>query len=61
MSHYAAGRSVSGALEKFNHIYEKYLRDTACKPYASVVPDKGLYLAGANGYPALDYNKLFEG
>ena len=51
--------SVSGALEKFNHIYERYLQNTGCKPYVTVVPDKGLYLAQANGYPAMDYQKLF--
>lgn len=51
--------SVSGALEKFDHIYEKYLKDTDCKIYASVVPDKGLYLAAQNGYPAMDYDAMF--
>ena len=52
--------SVSGALQKFRHIYEKYLLDTDCKIYASVVPDKGLYLAEENGYPAMDYQALFD-
>ena len=52
--------SLSGALEKFNHIHETYLQDTDCKVYVAVVPDKGFYLAEANGYPAMDYGKLFE-
>ena len=51
--------SVSSALEKFDRIYETYLKDTNCKIYASVVPDKGLYLAQENGYPAMDYEALF--
>ena len=51
--------SVVAALEKFNRIYDKYLRGTSCKPFVSVAPDKGLYLAAANGYPAMDYQKLF--
>ena len=51
--------SVSSALEKFDRVYETYLKDTDCKIYASVVPDKGLYLAQENGYPAMDYEALF--
>ena len=52
--------SLNSALEKFDRIHEKYLKDTDCKIYASVVPDKGLYLAEANGYPAMDYRTLFD-
>ena len=51
--------SVEGALAKFSHIYEQYLAGTDCKTYVSIVPDKGLYLAQPNGYPAMDYQKLF--
>lgn len=51
--------SLSGALTKFDRIYQTYLKDTACKLYVSVVPDKGLYLAKPNGYPAMDYQQLF--
>ncbi len=51
--------SLSGALGKFDHIYEKYLQDTNCKIFMSVVPDKGLYLAEENGYPTMDYDALF--
>ena len=52
--------SVSNAVNKLNHIYEKYLQNTDSKIYLSVVPDKGYYLAQANGYPAMDYEKLFS-
>ena len=52
--------SVDSALEKFNRIFETYLKDTQCKVFASVVPDKGLYLAEVNGYPAMNYRKLFD-
>jgi hypothetical protein len=51
--------SVDGALEKFHHIYEKYLAGTDCNAFVSVVPDKGMYLAAPNGYPAMDYQALF--
>ena len=50
--------SVSSALDKFNHLYDTYLRDTGCNIFVSVVPDKGLYLAESNGYPAMDYHAL---
>jgi len=52
--------SVEGALGKFNHIYETYLQGTDSKIFVSVVPDKGMYLADLGGYPALDYQKLFD-
>ena len=52
--------SVSGALKKFDHIYETYLQGTDANIYVSVVPDKGMYLAERNGYPAMDYQQLFE-
>lgn len=52
--------SVSGALWKFNHIYETYLAGTDCNAFVSVVPDKGMYLAPIKDYPTMDYGKLFE-
>ena len=51
--------SLSSAMEKFQSIYETYLAGTNCNIFAAVVPDKGLYLAAPNGYPAMDYEALF--
>lgn len=53
-------KNVAYALRKFNGIYEKYLKDTDSKIYATVVPDKGYYLAEKNGYLAMDYQAMFE-
>ena len=50
--------SVNHALERFNHIYEKYLKDSSV--YMAVVPDKGYYLAEEAGQLAMNYNALFE-
>ena len=50
--------SVSYATDRLNYLYEQYLQDTDCKVYAAVIPDKGYYLAEANGYPAMDYDAL---
>ena len=51
--------SVSHALKRFAYIYETYLQDTDCNILLTVIPDKGYYLAEANGYPAMDYSALF--
>lgn len=50
--------SLDNALAKFQRIYDRYL--TGCKVYAAIVPDKGYYLAEANGYPAMDYGTFLE-
>ena len=51
--------SVAHALGRFNRVYEKYLKNTDSRIYSAVIPDKGYYLAEANGYLAPDYSKLF--
>ena len=50
--------SLQGAVEKFNKIHKKYLKDS--KVVFAVVPDKGYYLAEKNGYLSMDYEKLFH-
>ena len=47
--------SVKYATGRLQYLYETYLTDTDCKIYASMIPDKGYFLAEANGYPAMDY------
>ena len=49
--------SVNHAIKQFNLVHELYLQDSTV--YATVVPDKGFYLAQQNGYPSLDYEELF--
>lgn len=50
--------SVDHATQKFNQLYEKYLQGS--KIYMTVAPDKGFYLAEQNGYPAMDYEAVFQ-
>lgn len=50
--------SLDYATGRLQYLYETYLADTDCKIYASMVPDKGYYLAEANRYPALDYEAM---
>lgn len=52
--------SLAGAVEKFQKIYDRYLKDGAGKIVFSVVPDKGYYLAQPNGFPSMDYETMFS-
>ena len=53
-------QDLDHALSRLNYVYETYLKDTGSKVYASVIPDKGYYLAEQNGYPVMDYEKMFS-
>ena len=48
------------ALSRLNYVYETYLKEVGSKVYMAVVPDKSFYLAEENGYPALNYDALFD-
>ena len=52
--------SVKYATGRFGYLYDTYLAGTDCKLYATMIPDKGYFLAEANGYPAMDYAALEE-
>jgi len=51
--------AVDHALSRLQFVYDTCLKEQGSKVYMSVIPDKGYYLAEANGYPAMDYEKLF--
>ena len=51
--------SIKHAQERFQFVYDKFLKDTNVKTYLSVIPDKNYFLAAKNGYPALDYGAFF--
>lgn len=53
-------QSVSHAAQRFQYVYDSYLKDTDCKLYLSVVPDKGYFMAQSSGRPAMDYAALVE-
>ena len=53
-------KSVAHAISQFNKVYDMYLKDTGSKVVATVVPDKGYYLAEENGYLSLDYSEMFS-
>ena len=51
---------ITHAEERFNFIYETYLKDKNVNIYLSVVPDKNFFLAEKNGYLAIDYDKFIS-
>lgn len=50
--------SVAGAADKLNALYDTYIKDKGGKVYLAVAPDKGYYLGEANGFPAMDYERM---
>ena len=50
---------VNHGLGRLQFLYDNYLKAAGSKIYVSVVPDKGYYIAQPNGFPAMDYEKLF--
>ena len=52
--------SVEYAVKVFQNIHDKYLKDSDCRVYYGLIPDKNYYLAEVNGYPAMDYAAMAE-
>ena len=53
-------QSLNRALQQFGKVYDRYLKDTGSTIFSAVIPDKGYYLAEANGYLTMDYEALFS-
>lgn len=52
------GTSVSRFAEKMNSLYSTYLKNTDCKVYFSLIPDKNLFLTEGTIYPHYDFADL---
>lgn len=52
--------SVEHAVKVFQNIHEKYIKDSDCKVYYALIPDKNYYLAEPNGYLAMDYDAMVK-
>lgn len=50
---------LNHAADRFEYIYESYLKDKGMNIYLSIIPDKNYFLE-EYGYPALDYAALTE-
>lgn len=51
---------VDYAQEKFDYLYETYMKDKDVNIYLSIIPDKNYFLAEKNGYPSIDYDKFIS-
>ena len=51
--------SLQRAIQQFNKVYEKYLKDSGSTVVTAIVPDKSYYLAEENGYLTMDYAAMF--
>ncbi len=52
--------SLDHGVERFNHLYEKYLAASEGRIHMAIIPDKGYYVSPEQGYLRLDYKKLFS-
>lgn len=52
--------SVVHALTLMDKLVHTYMDEGKQNIYVSVVPDKGYFLADENGYPSMDYEKMFS-
>ena len=52
--------SVSHALSRFQHLYDKYLASSGSEIHMAIIPDKGYYLAEKSGHLSMDYEALFS-
>ncbi len=60
MEHQINDSSIEYASDKFNSIYNKFIKDTDASVYFAIVPDKGHYLAQESGNLKLDFAKLYD-
>ena len=51
--------SADHALGRFDHLYNKYLKDSGGKIFMTIVPDKGYYLGEGSGHLTMDYEAMF--
>ncbi len=48
-------QSIDHAADRFEALYDTYLKDSGSRVYFSLIPDKNYYMAAPNGYPSIDY------
>ena len=53
-------KSVENFTSKITSVYDKYIKNSNCKVYYSIIPDKNRFIAKQNSYPCFDYNELYE-
>lgn len=51
---------VTGACDKFEFIYNSFIKDNNCNVFLSVIPDKNFFLAKENGYLSVDFDSAVD-
>lgn len=51
--------SLQRVCQRFRYVYDKYMADSDVQPCFSIIPDKNYFLAEANGYLSMDYDRFF--
>lgn len=51
-------KAMDNAIKKFQSIYKSYIEGTDAKVYYSIIPDKNVFLAEKNGYPAYSFSDM---
>ncbi len=52
--------SVSHATDRFQYVYDTYLKDKGGNVYLSIIPDKNYFMAEKNNYPSIDYKAMIS-
>lgn len=58
MEYPADNERIDKSLEVLNSVYSKYIKDTNCKTYLSVISDKNRYLAPLDNHMTMDYDEV---
>lgn len=53
-------KAMERVKNKLDYVYQTYIAGTDANVYYSLIPDKNYFLAEKNGYPCMDYEKLYE-
>ena len=59
MDYPLSDKAMNNAINKYQRIYEKYIKGSDAKVYYSIIPDKNYFLAEKNGYLAYDYAQMY--
>lgn len=52
--------SLFRAGERFEYVYDKYLKNTHTKNYLAVIPDKNYFIAETHGMLSMKYDELYD-
>ena len=52
------GKSVENFTQKITALYDTYVKDTECKAFFSLIPDKSFYLTEGTVYPHYDFDEI---